>query len=118
MRTTHKVCLYLIIGVFLFGMRGVLSGQSTFTFTYGENEEFEGSLTASLIMIGKKKDSGQKMILTQEQQTEIRNFRAEELKTRKRLREVRKILRQDIEILGNQLLAVNILAIPILIALR
>lgn len=60
MRTTHIVCLYLFIGLFWFGMPVIMSGQSTFTFTYGENEEFEGSLTASLIMIGQKKDSGKR----------------------------------------------------------
>ena len=45
-----------------------------------------------------------------------KKFRAEELKARKRLREVRKSLRQDIEALGNWLLGLNILLIPTFVA--
>ncbi len=63
-----------------------------------------------------QKDTKQKRLLTVEQQQEIKKFRVEELKTRKRLREVRKILRQDIESLGNWLLGINMLLIPSLVA--
>ncbi|MBF0236161.1 MAG: Gldg family protein [SAR324 cluster bacterium] len=58
-----------------------------------------------------------KLLLTPELQKEIEQFREEELKTKKRLREVRKILRQDIESLGNWLMVLNMLAIPTLVAL-
>ncbi len=61
------------------------------------------------------KDGSQQILLSPEQQEEIKKFRDEELKTRKELREVRKNLRQDIETLGNQLLAINLLAIPLLV---
>lgn len=59
--------------------------------------------------------SDQKVILPPEVQQEIQQFRQEERNTRKRLREVRKILRQDIESLGNWLLALNMLAVPVLV---
>lgn len=65
-----------------------------------------------------EKDPNKKQrLLTLEQQQEIKNFRAEEAETRRGLREVRKELRQDIEALGNQLLGLNILLIPFLVAL-
>ena len=63
------------------------------------------------------KDPGQKRLLTTEQQDEIKRFRTEEIETRKRLREVRKILRQDIESLGNWLLGLNMLLVPAIVAL-
>lgn len=62
------------------------------------------------------KDPKQRLLLSKEQQAEIKKFREEELKTRKRLREVRKNLRQDIEVLGNMLLSLNILLIPVIVA--
>ena len=55
------------------------------------------------------------LILTPELQKEIEQFREEELKTRKKLREVRKILRQDIELLGNWLLVFNLLVVPLIV---
>ncbi len=63
------------------------------------------------------KDPAQKRLLTTEQQDEIKRFRTEEIETRKRLREVRKILRQDIESLGNWLLGLNMLLVPAIVAL-
>ncbi len=63
------------------------------------------------------KDPNQKRLLTAEQQNEIKRFRTEEIETRKRLREVRKILRQDIESLGNWLLGLNMLLVPAIVAL-
>ena len=72
---------------------------------------------AKLKNLQEKKDPQKKRLLTQEQQTEIRKFRAEELQTRKRLRLVRKSLRQDIETLGNMLLALNILLIPAIVGI-
>lgn len=63
------------------------------------------------------KDPNQKRLLTAEQQDEIKRFRTEEIETRKRLREVRKILRQDIESLGNWLLGLNMLLVPAIVAL-
>ncbi|MEL0329728.1 MAG: hypothetical protein VXB74_13840, partial [Deltaproteobacteria bacterium] len=40
------------------------------------------------------------------------SFREQERQTRRELREVRKILRQDIEELGNNLLLANLLVVP------
>ncbi|MGK5095527.1 Gldg family protein [Deltaproteobacteria bacterium TL4] len=64
----------------------------------------------------KQTGNQRKVILTPELQREIEQFRAEERNTKKRLREVRKILRQDIEQLGTTLLTINMLAIPLIIA--
>ncbi len=72
---------------------------------------------AKLKNLQEKKDPQKKRLLTKEQQNEIRKFRAEELQTRKRLRLVRKSLRQDIETLGNRLLALNILLIPAIVGI-
>jgi gliding motility-associatede transport system auxiliary component len=47
----------------------------------------------------------------------VRQYRLEEQRTRHRLREVRKVLRQDIERLGNLLLVINLLAMPLVVAL-
>ncbi len=70
-----------------------------------------------LAELEKHKDPKQKRLLTKEQQDEIKRFRTEEIETRKRLREVRKILRQDIETLGNWLLGMNMLFVPAIVAL-
>ncbi len=57
------------------------------------------------------------LILPKEVQLEIKQFREEERQTRRKLREVRKILRQDIESLGNWLLIVNLLLIPFIVGI-
>jgi ABC-type uncharacterized transport system involved in gliding motility auxiliary subunit len=56
------------------------------------------------------------LLLTREQQNEIDKFRGEEAEVRKRRREVRKNLREDIERLGGQLTALNMLALPGLVS--
>jgi ABC-type uncharacterized transport system involved in gliding motility auxiliary subunit len=58
-----------------------------------------------------------RVILTPEVLQEVEKFREEERQTQVQLREVRKVLRQDIENLGRALLAINLLAMPILVAL-
>ncbi len=63
-----------------------------------------------------KKPQGQRVILNSEQVKEIQGFRLEEAQTRRALREVRKVLRQDIEALGNTLLVINLLAMPFVVA--
>ncbi len=60
MRTTQKVCLYFCLSVCLLGISQALYAQSTMTFQYGEKEEFEGSLTAHLLMLGVDKETGQR----------------------------------------------------------
>jgi ABC-type uncharacterized transport system involved in gliding motility auxiliary subunit len=86
---------------------------------FQEREQF---LTKRLEDVKKKldtlesqKQSGQKLVLTPAQVQEVRQFREEEARVRIELREVRKVLRQDIEALGNVLLAVNLLLIPIVV---
>ena len=52
------------------------------------------------------------ILLPREVQDQIASFREQERQTRRELREVRKILRQDIEELGNNLLLANLLIVP------
>lgn len=54
--------------------------------------------------------------LTSEQQGEIQRFREQEAEVRAKRREVRKKLREDIEGLGHLLVALNMLAVPSLVA--
>ena len=58
-----------------------------------------------------------KVILPTEVQIEVQQFREEERQTRRKLREVRKILRQDIEKLGQGLLLLNMLAVPLIVGI-
>lgn len=87
---------------------------------FQEREQF---LTQRLDEVKKKlevlqsqKQEGQKQVLTPAQLQEVRRFRGEEARVRGELREVRKVLRQDIETLGSVLLAVNLLVMPLLVA--
>lgn len=57
------------------------------------------------------------LVLSPEQQAEVDEFNAELLDTRRRLREVRRSLREDIERLGVQLKLINTALIPALVAL-
>jgi len=57
------------------------------------------------------------ILLPKEVQDKIANFREQERQTRRELREVRKILRQDIEELGNNLLLANLLIVPGLVGI-
>ena len=52
------------------------------------------------------------ILLPKEVQDQIASFREQERQTRRELREVRKILRQDIEELGHNLLLANLLIVP------
>ncbi|MFO0336796.1 MAG: Gldg family protein [Pseudomonadota bacterium] len=53
------------------------------------------------------------LVLTPEQQAEIRRFEAEKLRIRRELREVRRGLDEDIERLGTWLKALNVAAVPL-----
>jgi ABC-type uncharacterized transport system involved in gliding motility auxiliary subunit len=86
---------------------------------FQEREQF---LTQRLDEVKKKldtlesqKQAGQKLVLTPSQIQEVKRFRGEEAQVRGELREVRKVLRQDIETLGNVLLAVNLLFVPVIV---
>lgn len=63
-----------------------------------------------------QKDKNQKYILSPEQENEINQFRQEQVKTQRELKQVRKNLREGIEQLGVTVKAINILLVPFLVA--
>jgi ABC-type uncharacterized transport system involved in gliding motility auxiliary subunit len=64
-----------------------------------------------------QKDASQKFVVSEEQEKEIKTFREEKLKINKKLKEVRRNLRADIEKLGTQVKFLNIFLMPILISI-
>ena len=78
-------------------------------------DEVQQRLNSLLESAGKQ---GQKeVILSPEVQEEIQQFREEERQARRKLRDVRKILRQDIERLGQGLLLLNMLLVPLIVGI-
>ena len=75
------------------------------------------SVQEKLQTLSQQQSSDQKLLITPEQEKEIQSFREEERKARKNLREVRKVLRQDVEQLGHLLLAFNLLFAPLLVGI-
>lgn len=71
---------------------------------------------ARLNELQQAKTADQQLILSPEQEAEIENVREQRFEAQKRLREVRKNLRQDIERLGFQLKAINLAAVPLVVA--
>ena len=69
-----------------------------------------------LAQLQQMRDDGQQMFLTPEQEEEVKRFREEVFQTQQSLKEVRKSLRRDIEMLGVRLKVLNILGIPLLVA--
>lgn len=70
------------------------------------------SLQTRLSELKKVPAEGEEIVLTPEEEAELRKYREEELKVRGKLREVRRSLREDIEALGHRLLALNLLFVP------
>jgi len=64
-----------------------------------------------------KKESGQRFVLSPEQQAEIAKFRKQESEAKGKLKGVRKDLRKDIESLEGFLKGVNIAGMPLLVTL-
>ena len=64
-----------------------------------------------------QKKDGERLILSAEQRGEVERARAEQSETMRRRREIRKLLRQDIESLGARVTFVNLLLMPILVML-
>ncbi len=64
-----------------------------------------------------RKDQNQRYILSPEQEQEVQRFKAEQLRTQRELKQVRKNLREGIERLGVKVKAINILLVPILVGL-
>jgi ABC-type uncharacterized transport system involved in gliding motility auxiliary subunit len=62
-----------------------------------------------------KKEPGQKLILSPEQQSKIAEFQTKKRKTERDLRDLRKNLRQDIDSLENRLKWANIAGMPLLV---
>ena len=82
-------------------------------------KEMEASLADAQRRLGelqRGKDSGQKFILSPEQQQEIANFRKKEGEVRQALKVERKKLRADIDSLENRLKWMNIALMPALVA--
>jgi peptidoglycan hydrolase CwlO-like protein len=64
-----------------------------------------------------KKEKGQKAILSKEQQEEIAKFRKKEVEAKKDLKELRKQLRKRVDSLETRVKWLNILGMPLVIAL-
>jgi ABC-type uncharacterized transport system involved in gliding motility auxiliary subunit len=65
----------------------------------------------------KSKESGQRFILTPEQQAEIKNFQKKQAEVKKELKVVRRNLRQDTDSLENRLKWINIAGMPLLVTI-
>ncbi len=83
--------------------------------------ELEGKLKATRDRLNslqrQKKHASQKRILSPEQQEELRKFRKEQVRIRKELKQVQKEFRKEIDALQNFLEWINILLMPVLVAL-
>jgi ABC-type uncharacterized transport system involved in gliding motility auxiliary subunit len=86
-------------------------------------KEEEEKLNARLSELQKKlnelqaqRSDGSRLNLTAEQQREIETFRGEELDLRRKLRQVRRNLREDVEKLGKRLLTANMTVVPLAIS--
>ncbi|GJQ29483.1 MAG: hypothetical protein HBSAPP03_13670 [Phycisphaerae bacterium] len=80
-------------------------------------EAKERDATERLRALQAKRDDADKgVLLTPEQQAEITKLRAEQVATRKSIREVKRRLRADIDTLGAQLKFINVALVPLLVA--
>lgn len=70
-----------------------------------------------LAELQRAKTSDQAMILSPEQEAELKNFAERKLEIRKELRSVRRELDADIESLGTRLKLINVLLMPLLVTL-
>lgn len=85
-----------------------------------QEQALEEKLQASqsrIESLQRQKDDKQRFILSPEQNRELESIRAEVLKYKQELKEVRRNLREDIESLGMKLKVINILTIPCMVAL-
>ncbi|HEX5176895.1 MAG TPA: hypothetical protein VFV83_07700, partial [Chthoniobacteraceae bacterium] len=64
----------------------------------------------------KKQESGQRFILSPEQQQEIANFRKKEAEVKQQLKQERKKLRASIDALENRIKWLNIAGMPFVVA--
>ncbi len=70
-----------------------------------------------LVELQKARDDSDELVLSPEQEAEIKRFQQEKFKVRKELRQVRHSLNQDIENLGTKLKFINIGLVPIIISI-
>jgi ABC-type uncharacterized transport system involved in gliding motility auxiliary subunit len=121
---------------FLAGSEDLISvrsrGKFTRTFTYVEEleknaqakwQEEEKALSQKLEAVQKRindlqnqKKGGERLILNEAQRREIEKAREDKIATMKQRRQIRKLLRQDIENLGSKIKFVNIAVMPFIIA--
>lgn len=81
-------------------------------------KELEGSLQETqtrLNELQQSKESGQRFILSPEQQAELAKFQAKQVEVNRELRKERRNLRKDIDSLENRLKWMNIAGMPILV---
>ncbi|CAN2042796.1 ABC transporter [Candidatus Magnetomoraceae bacterium gMMP-15] len=64
-----------------------------------------------------KKDPSQKMIISPEQEAEMKKFQDQKIKIGKELKHVRRNLRADIEALGTKIKFINIFLMPLLVSI-
>ncbi|TWI71233.1 ABC-type uncharacterized transport system involved in gliding motility auxiliary subunit [Desulfobotulus alkaliphilus] len=67
-------------------------------------------------MLESQKQGEDALVLSEEQETELRRFNEEKIRINQELKEVRRNLRSDIDALGTRLTFINMLAMPILVA--
>jgi ABC-type uncharacterized transport system involved in gliding motility auxiliary subunit len=70
-----------------------------------------------LTELQQKKDTGQRFILSPEQQQALENFQKKQADVKRQLKEERKALRRDIDSLENRLKWINILAMPVIVSI-
>lgn len=80
-------------------------------------QEQLNDVRTKLSELQRTKNKEQQLVLSPEQRREIDKFREQQVEVSKRLKEVRKNLRQDIESLGLKLKILNIAAVPFAVAL-
>ena len=80
------------------------------------NEQLQAT-QSKLTQLQQARDGGKQQFLSPEQEAEVKKFREEVFQTQQSLKDVRKNLRRDIESLGVRLKAMNIVGIPILVAI-
>ncbi len=70
-----------------------------------------------LAQLEQKKDASQKLIISAEQEAEIRKFQEEKIRIKKELKKVRRNLRADIETLGVSIKVINIFLMPFVVSM-
>ncbi|MEM9803000.1 MAG: GldG family protein [Planctomycetota bacterium] len=84
-----------------------------------EELELEAKLAETeqkLTQLQTEKDPASALILSPEQEEQLQTFREEQLETRRRLRQVKRDLRSEIDALGSRLKLLNIFLIPAIVA--